>query len=170
MRVYSFKILNKKSLFSVFLSQYSGDTDLILSSEATCTPPLVTSTRQGNDLITLSPSDRDLLFNRSTGWVYICTNTTLESAYSLRVDETGNSAKVLMFGTMEKAMARRNNFVYYQLLIEGNATITVRVVVQTGDPDLYISLCKRSYCTYNEIQVHRPEECKSYIRWYSALE
>jgi len=163
MQIYSFKILSKKSLFSLFLSQYSGDTDLILSTESTCFPPIVSSTREGNDLVSLAPAERELLFNRTTGWVYICAVTALDSAYSLRADEEGNRGKVLMFDTMEKALARRNGFVYYQLLVEGNANITVRVVVQTGNPDLYISLCKSNYCTFNENQVHRPEDCKVHL-------
>ena len=163
-QVYSFKIIDKKSLFSVFLSQYSGDTHLLISQFPTCGAPYVTSERQGNDLITLSPSERQVQFNHTSGWFFICTSTTQLSAFSLRITEESNVLKSLTFDTREKAVTELNSFVYYQLYpgME-NMTITVRLIVQTGNPDLYIYLCKASMCKFTENMVHFPERCICYI-------
>ena len=160
-REYSYKVVMKESLLEVALSQYSGDSDLSLSLLPGCQSPTVLSTRQGNDIISLSHTERQSWFNQTRGWLYICVLSVAESAFSISAREDTSRSKWLMFNTQERGEVRLNHWEYYQIPVgKGESmNVTVEVSVITGNPDLYVTLCRLSQCLFKEESVHHPEEC-----------
>ncbi|OMJ70119.1 hypothetical protein SteCoe_31973 [Stentor coeruleus] len=164
---YYINILSPNDTVSISLTMFTGDGDIYVRSGAM--PSLTnfnfSSTHIGNENLVISAIDRKRI-GSPTGKYYIGIYGYEHSSFTLIVTTSNSSVIKLQPGIPQSGAVNQSLFEYYSLGFPTQDTnIIISFSVGSGNPDLYVRLCKQNItkCFFNQSELKNPVDIYSSI-------
>ena len=159
---YTIDVLEAKTFLAVHLTQYSGDSDLYISSKyhPSTLEYEFKADSIGNEFLFISEDDRKKV-GKVTGTYYIAVYGKVTGAYGLVVREEQGRAKPVLVGLREYGSVRKEKLTQYQVLLplEIAGKVDVRVEMQSGSVALYGKMCvDPATCSIKKAEIETPSE------------
>lgn len=141
---YSLEIMEPKAFLAFHLTQYSGDSDLYVSSKSppTCLSYEFKADSIGNEFLFIGAEDRKRV-GKATGTYYVAVYGKVTGAFGLEARAEQGIAKPMIVGLREYGSVREGKLVQYQVLLPQDSAgkLVAGVEVQSGNVHLYAKLC-----------------------------
>lgn len=165
---YTLEIMEPKSFVAFHLTQYSGDSDLYVSSESSPTTQKYQFKADsiGNEFLFIGEEERKRV-GKATGTYFIAVYGKVTGAFGLEARVEQGLAKPVIAGLREYGSVRQGKLVQYQALLPRDTAgkLVATVQPQSGSVLLYAKLCTDSQaCLITKEELRTPA---SYI--FSSL-
>lgn len=141
---YSLEIIDPKVFLALHLTQYSGDSDLYVSSKSSPTSLSYEFKADsiGNEFLFIGQEDRQRV-GKATGTYYIAVYGKVTGAFGLEARVEQGLAKPVIVGLREYGSVRQGKLVQYQVLLPQDSAgkLVARVDIQNGSVHLHAKLC-----------------------------
>ncbi|OMJ88503.1 hypothetical protein SteCoe_9537 [Stentor coeruleus] len=164
---YYISILSPNDTVSISLTMFSGDGDIYVRSGAmpSLTQYNFSSVHMGNENLVISGIDRKRI-GSPTGKYYIGIYGYQHASFILIVKTSNTSVIELQSGIPQSGSVNQSLFEYYSLNFPSEDTsIIISFSVGSGNPDLYVRLCKQNLtkCFFTQNDLKNPVDIYSSI-------